>query len=48
MQSRKQCALPVMTTMALWQLMHLGTSCTYKSIRHLFNKIQLRMPKYEL
>ena len=25
MQSRKQCALPVITTMALWQLMNLGT-----------------------
>ena len=24
MQSRKQCALPVITSMALWQLMHLG------------------------
>ena len=24
-QSRKQCALPVITTMALQQLMHLGT-----------------------
>ena len=28
MQSRKQCALPVITTMTLWQLMHLGTLCT--------------------
>ena len=28
MQSWKQCALPVITTMALWQLMHLGTWCT--------------------
>ena len=26
MQSRKQCALPIIATMALWQLMHLGTS----------------------
>ena len=26
--SWKQCALPVSTTMALWQLMHLGTWCT--------------------
>ena len=25
MQSWKQCALPLITTMALWQLMHLGT-----------------------
>ena len=25
MQSLKQCALPVIPTMALWQLMHLGT-----------------------
>ena len=25
MQSWKQCALPVITTMAFWQLMHLGT-----------------------
>ena len=25
MQSWKQCALPVINTMALWQLMHLGT-----------------------
>ena len=29
MQSWKQCALPVITTMALWQLMHLGTWCMY-------------------
>ena len=28
MHSWKQCALPVITTMALWQLMHLGTWCT--------------------
>ena len=28
MQSWKQCALPVITTMALWELMHLGTWCT--------------------
>ena len=34
MKSWKQCAIPVITTMALWQLMHLGTwwfcsnSCT--------------------
>ena len=28
MQSWKQCALPVIPTMALWQLMHLGTWCT--------------------
>ena len=28
MQSWKQCALPVIITMALWQLMHLGTWCT--------------------
>ena len=28
MLSWKQCALPVTTTMALWQLMHLGTWCT--------------------
>ena len=28
MLSWKQCALPVITTMALWQLMHLGTWCT--------------------
>ena len=25
----KQCALPVVTKMALWQLMHLGTRCAY-------------------
>ena len=25
MESWKQCALPVITTMAFWQLMHLGT-----------------------
>ena len=25
MQSGKECALPVITTMALWQLMHLAT-----------------------
>ena len=25
MSSRKECALPVITTMALWQLMYLGT-----------------------
>ena len=29
LQSWKQCALPVITTMALWQLMHLGTWCTF-------------------
>ena len=28
MQWRKQCALPVIITMALWQLMYLGTWCT--------------------
>ena len=28
MQSGKQCAPPVITTIALSQLMHLGTSCT--------------------
>ena len=28
-QSWKQCALPVITTMALWQLMHLGTWCRW-------------------
>ena len=28
MQSWKQCLLPVITTMALWQLMHLSTWCT--------------------
>ena len=28
MQSWKQCSLPVITTMALWQLMHLCTWCT--------------------
>ena len=28
MQSWKQCALPVITTMALWYLMHLVTWCT--------------------
>ena len=28
MLSWKQCALPVITTMALWKLMHLGTWCT--------------------
>ena len=28
LQSWKQCALLVITTMALWQLMHLGTWCT--------------------
>ena len=28
MQPWKQCALPVITTMALWQPMHLGTWCT--------------------
>ena len=36
MQSWKQCALPVITTMALWQLMHLGTwytvTCIYTYI----------------
>ena len=26
--SWKQCALPIITTMALWQIMHLGTQCT--------------------
>ena len=30
MQSWEQCALPVITTMALWQLMHLGTLCNMK------------------
>ena len=29
MQSWKQCSLPVITTMALWQVMYLGTWCTY-------------------
>ena len=28
MLSWKQCALPVITTLALWQLMYLGTWCT--------------------
>ena len=32
MLSWKQCALPVITTMALWQLMHLGTWCMNSSI----------------
>ena len=30
-QSWKQCALPVMTTMALWQLMPLGTWCAQEN-----------------
>ena len=29
MLSWKQCALPFITTMALWQLMHLGTWCIF-------------------
>ena len=29
MLSWKQCALPVITAMALWKLMHLGTRCIY-------------------
>ena len=36
MLSRKQCALPVITTMALWQLMHLGTSCARTSCTQVF------------
>ena len=28
LQSWKQCAIPVITTTALWQLIHLGTWCT--------------------
>ena len=32
MLSWKQCALPVITTMALWQLIHLGTWCMNSSI----------------
>ena len=32
MLSWKQCALPVITTMALWQLMDLGTWCMNSSI----------------
>ena len=31
MQSWKQCALPVITTMALWELMHLGPERDCKS-----------------
>ena len=31
MQPWKQCALPVISIMVLWQLMHLGTWCTVKS-----------------
>ena len=36
MQSRKQCTLPVITTMALLQLMHLGTWCAvmYGDVHH--------------
>ena len=35
MLSYKQCALPVITTMALWQLMHLCTWCTVELSRDL-------------
>ena len=39
--SWKQCTLPVMTTMALWQLMHLGTWCTvtHCSYQRVLNKL---------
>ena len=33
MKSWKQCALPVITTMALWQLMHLGMTKYYKNAK---------------
>ena len=36
MLSWKQCALPVITTMALWQLMHLGIWCTYIYILNIY------------
>ena len=32
MLSWKQCALPIITTMALWQLMHLSTCCTVHDV----------------
>ena len=35
MQSWKQCSLPVITTMALWQLIHLGTWCTWVHVHEL-------------
>ena len=34
MQSWEQCVLPVITTMGLWQLMHLGTECA--KIRYIY------------
>ena len=44
MPSWKQCALPVITKMALQQLMHLGTWCTvthnwYQWIKRMLNKL---------
>ena len=38
MQSWKQCALPVITTMALWQLIHLGTWWTVTHCWHQWAK----------
>ena len=39
MLSWKQCVLPVVTTMSLWQLMHLGTcaSCAELPQSHCFD-----------
>ena len=36
MESWRQCDLPVITTLALWQLMHLHTWCTVMTIIYLY------------
>ena len=46
MQSWKQCVLPAITTMALWQLMHLGTWCTvYTLLVHMNQSVLNKLSK---
>ena len=45
MQSWKQCALPVITRMALWQLMHLGTWWTMLQPYILIYNIRILLEK---
>ena len=42
----KQCVLPVITTMALWRLMHLGTWCTVFNSRLTVSLLYLSMGIY--
>ena len=45
MQSWKQCALLVITTMAFWQLMHLGTWCTVYIYIYISFSLKYWMPQ---